>query len=32
MRHHLVATQQAQRLEVDQQTIAKEDARNGRKK
>jgi GntR family transcriptional regulator, transcriptional repressor for pyruvate dehydrogenase complex len=32
MRYHLVATQQAQRLEIDQQTIAKENARNGRKK
>src|SRR5215217_5247749 len=32
MRHHLMATQLAQRLEVDQKTIAKENARNGRKK
>src|SRR5215204_5767927 len=32
MRFHLVATQLAQRLEVDQKTIAKENARNGRKK
>ena len=32
MRHHLVATQQAQRLEVEQNTIDNENARNGRKK
>jgi len=32
MRLHLLETQRAQRLEVDKQTIASENARNKRKK